>query len=1440
MVTRSGPAPLRSGTAGHVAALAEVERFLTLLWECSVVGGGGYWLHLAGDVPESVFDQDGNARLTLIVQPASLPASEPDRSLHPFTNAVVVGDGVDPASVALSVRADPPELRSAATADPGRIGFTARLAKPDDEDTTPQEQLRRLYGLLGYQLLDETGLPLSGEGRPLSPRPADGSDALGLPVTADEDAEAEWEFSRAVDISRFAASRVPQVPGMPPADGDPYAGDAADATATISVWFGDVFGNRSGDPCEVPVPVRYTDPVLGVGALPSTTTRYTVEKAGDLAELNVAVDLQAVAFQPGPLGTGAEAAATAAGGRERFAAACRQLMQPDVTARLLTSLQQSPGAEPTPLPAGSGPLRRYVAGTYILLGCLSAVGSAVATGASTLDEVCRRYGVGFDALAAVNAGTSLDLLVGGSVAVPVSAVFRHGDTVTALCAALTSPPDPGGVLLDEDNIVLPLSPGTELAVPPHEETVPGGSPSAAALAAPFGCSLARLVTANLTRPGLLTPGFVFEVNGLQVAVATDPPESEATLAGVTGVFNSADVPLGAVEIVALNADQPGMFRTGAAVVVDGYLAVSGDTLAANGAERTPDELAPLNTGTPDLFPPGTPVFLTTVPTPVPSGETLARFAEVHGTTPGDLLRHNGAAPLPAGTAPVVPGRWAWPDSPTRLRVPYTVRTGDSLAALSERFPGADLVEVNAGTPGTVAPGVTVTVDGLSVTTTAAASFDEVRSLFTPPVTPTALATALGERTDVLAPGALLFCPPGVVPAAPSGETGVTPQAAADAFGITAVALLAANAGTPDLLLPDRPLRAGTTASDGGEPGELVEVTTASDTLTAVVERLRRRGISTDVETVADANATEPVLRPGARVVVPPATACLSARLGEGGWVFPGPVFPVTVTLEVSRDPARVDPALAESATRHRTAVPATRTTDPAQGGARGLAAFAERLHHAVPPLRLATGHASGTDLWAVVFGENGIKSVSIGTSGQPRTFALRPLSTTLVSLQRVSTPVLDGGKIIRWEERDHQGADAEVWARSFLADVERVLSPACVRGAYGVAPAELNHLVDVKERLAEAVANGLAPVLAADGEDADDARTAAAETLRQELLASLPRGYETPAVLQYDTSVDSVWPDTYARLTASPVLGAVDAPLGPGAAALSGGKISLADSEHGRLSLLLSLPDPAEHAALDLTPHLSLPEIEFGIEPGTDGYERSDWLTFLTPLSSGDPAEVTVELGSPRVPIPLRTYPPTPVLLDHQALVPVFAGTLRDALHWQYRCTVRHQSAEQDTVELTMVFNQSTAATALAVPSDGLFIVLARYTAVAAPLTGLLSGLRDREPPPGGVSTAEEDQLADAPHTFTRLASMVAAAWAEHWNDGAGTAAVYPAVAEAPLAETYRYTLRVSRMTTAPRSRPWSGCRLAPPPGTITHQPEESRSACRARHAAGAAPLPAP
>lgn len=654
--TRSGPTA-ESATAGqHFAALADCERFLTLLWECSVVGGGGYWMQYRGEVPDSIFDQDGLARLSLLVQLSSQCGAAPDRHLFAFTNVAVVGDGVDPASVALAARAvNPPELRPVASVEPGQVGFTARFANPLADDT-PQGRLRRLYGLLGFQLDPTTDFRGSVEGRAVSPKPADGTDELGF-LVASEAAEEVWDLTRIVDISRFAVGHAPAVPTAPPAEGNPYAGVTADAKSQVSVWFQDVFGNLSGSPDTTPVPVRYTDPVIGVGAWPSTTLRYTVEPAGVLADVAVDVGLQAVAYQPGAADPGGAAADAAMRDRDRLVPVYYQVIQPDVRAALLTSLQQKPGSEPTRLLVDVAVLARYVIGAHALLGSLAAIASAPAADADTLDGLCTTYGVGFDELGTANAGTAVSaMLDADELAVPVSAAFRNQDTIAGLCDAVDPSLDPVQVLLDEDNTVLPLNPSAELVTPPREAVVPPESPPANELATALHCTLRTLVTANQDQPGLLTPGFVFDCNGVKVQVSFDRPASEATLAGVGSAFRDLGVPFDAAQVVSLNADEPGMFRAGASLAVTGYLVESGDTLHDNRAGLTPDQLAPLNTTTVDLFAPGTPVFLITTPTPVPAGDTLGHFAAVNATTPGALLRHNGSVALSTGSPRSCPGR----------------------------------------------------------------------------------------------------------------------------------------------------------------------------------------------------------------------------------------------------------------------------------------------------------------------------------------------------------------------------------------------------------------------------------------------------------------------------------------------------------------------------------------------------------------------------------------------------------------------------------------------------------------------------------------------------------------------------------------------------------------------------------------------------------------
>ena len=826
LLTNAGSADEPPTAGQHFASIADAERFVALLWECSVVGGGGYWLQtrIAGGgsdgVPDAVFDQDGLAQLALLVQLASQSTVDtaegwPVRNLRSFNSCAVVGDAVDPRTVSLSARpVDPSELRAAPTVDPGQVGFEVVLANPGQGDDLATVTAQ-LYSLLGYQLQATAGFAGSLEGKPVSPQAPNGHDDSGVAMLSQDD-ETLWSLRRVVDISRYALHRLPELPTAPAPDGDPYAGIASTAGTQAVLWLQDVYGNTSAKPTEgpglLPIPVRYTDPMLGASAWPSTTL-----------SVRGRAERRARARRGGghPAGGGLPACGERSGrgrggqGGARPGAVRRRLLSDHAAGRRVfaahvapaaarrgsyTAARRHPDAAPLrdrqPCVAwvdrrGDGRPRRRGGGRHARRGC-----RAVRRRLRHVGRRQHRCGAG-------------GLIGASTVAVPVSAIFRTGDTVAALCAGLEPRIDPATVLTDPDNVVLPLMAGVELSTPTRTVTVPSATATAVDMATAGGCSLSTLVAANKDGQGLLTPGFVFEVNGMTVTVAARLPASETTLTLVAQAFESQNVHLGAEQIVALNADVPGMFRLNASLAVNGYTVVAGDTLKANHGRFTPAELATGNTGKVDLFPPGTPLFLTTRLVAVPADDTLSRFATANACSPGSLLRYNG--PAPVGTSPpVVPGTWSWPADPTALRVPYTVQQGDSLAAIARRFLDLDpagLVDMNAAMPGVVAAGVTVTIGAESRTTTVPSSFSEVCALFSPPAEPANLATALAERTDALAQGALLVCPPGVITDLTPGLTGVTPRHAAAPYGVSAVALLAANAGTPNLLVVGQQLAA---------------------------------------------------------------------------------------------------------------------------------------------------------------------------------------------------------------------------------------------------------------------------------------------------------------------------------------------------------------------------------------------------------------------------------------------------------------------------------------------------------------------------------------------------------------------------------------------------------------------------------------------------------
>lgn len=267
--TRSGnlssrrPRALAAGDAPpsgpYYAPMSNALGFLTLLWEASVVGGGGYWLDLtdaAGNgLGDEIWGPDGNALISLVVVLDSQSRATPQRRLYSFNNTALLGVPVDTSSNVLFVAApdDRDQVRQATVAQ-GNVGFTFGISNPPDLGDTPALNARRLYNLAGYQLLENAVFEASHDGRPVSPQLLDGGAIQALrmatPLLAASDDD-QQTITQVIPIHRFAkTASVPAVPGLPPAAQDPYAGISSGdgsmlSSASVALCFHDIFGNST-------------------------------------------------------------------------------------------------------------------------------------------------------------------------------------------------------------------------------------------------------------------------------------------------------------------------------------------------------------------------------------------------------------------------------------------------------------------------------------------------------------------------------------------------------------------------------------------------------------------------------------------------------------------------------------------------------------------------------------------------------------------------------------------------------------------------------------------------------------------------------------------------------------------------------------------------------------------------------------------------------------------------------------------------------------------------------------------------------------------------------------------------------------------------------------------------------------------------------------------
>ncbi len=276
--TPATPAWRSTGAGGaasgpYFAPLSDPRGFLKLLWEASVVGGDGYWLGYSDQagqgLDEAIWRQDGYATISLLVVLDSAAAATPNRQLLPLHNAAFIADPIDATSTLLSVAAaaGQEQVRRASVAQ-GQIGFTLGVELPAQSGDDPQLRARQLFQLTSYQLAESDCFNASHTGRPVAPQ-LHGGAALDLQQRNGVGAVAgrSQQISQVIPIHRFAKQNpLPLVPGLPPAEANPYAGIASAGTEAppvvrVLLGFHDVFGNSTA---QTP-PVATTASTEGAG-----------------------------------------------------------------------------------------------------------------------------------------------------------------------------------------------------------------------------------------------------------------------------------------------------------------------------------------------------------------------------------------------------------------------------------------------------------------------------------------------------------------------------------------------------------------------------------------------------------------------------------------------------------------------------------------------------------------------------------------------------------------------------------------------------------------------------------------------------------------------------------------------------------------------------------------------------------------------------------------------------------------------------------------------------------------------------------------------------------------------------------------------------------------------------------------------------------------------
>ena len=1174
-------APLTSGvpTSGdYYANLNAPKVFMKYLWEGFVVKEGGYHLHYTNSLngmgfPSSTFNESGVATIQLaVILDSQSKASNPLRAIKTFNNCAVIGDNMNPSAINIFAEAiGDHDLIRVASVPPGNVGFEMTCFLPDPPPGTQPtaiEKTRSLFSLLSYHLIKNNLFKASTKGLPVGPVEPNYSDQHPEKVVSDSPPinTTSGYYHHILPVAKFATShQLPACVALPNPMDDPYAGIAIEngqlGEVSLGFEFHGIYGNKTTiDPTtplkNLSLSVGYNDTVIGLSKWPGLMTHYGVDGTSANPEIALYFNFQLDNYVPGPGVKYTKAVYNSSAHLERYKQIWYQSLQKDVGFQLSSSLDQELNKDKI-FDLDKAVFVNFINAVYTFLSTTQQLIGGVhqIISLDVLSKITKAYAVTYHQLAEVNAQSKAKDIFSGGINIPYHLKVAREESIHIIVTLANDMAPPQGQeltpeILVNNNLDVVITGKIVLAVPQHDVTVNTSSKETIEntllkIATTLSSSVGSLGHLN-AQPVLpiINKGIVLSVEGYNYTTVEDD-----SLQNITNQFNMfaqrGDPSVGdtftLADIAVSIQEVKNLIVENAILQLGEYITQSGDTFNKIVKKNPLYTTAALleeksNLEVLNVFEAGEALHLFNKEQHPFADDTLEMVAFTYGITTTQLLTVNPDTTLnsqninPPNNPPSnllnIPGLVSIGETLGKVNyAPYSVKLDEDLQGIASKFgmKPIDMALLNEQVPYLFQPNKPITIEGETVQTVATDSFLTIINRFKDEKGKTIslqqLMDAIQSNSNLLTNHAFLAAN---LPKTSLNKSDLKLSVLANVFNVPLASIAVANASLEGFL------------ADSGSvaiKGKKLKLG-AHDTFSSLVTRFKTEyKLDTTVREIAEANKEEEILSSDRSFMLPPVNPELNTPLGFNypeNPKFPDTLFEVRVDVLMLRDmngENLIDPDFVnEDSVKFDHSLIAPQSSYNSTGQLT-LVAFAEKFEAAFGnKLKIAVSKADGLSpdnkpsrhIWALYFGTDGVENITIDQSN-PAYYAIRPLSTRLMSRNKVIIQEYENGELTGGAKKDFKSVDLEVWAREYLKAIDLFLSAPYAVAAYQISAVDYEIVVKAKEKLADAISEGLDYILQVTP-NADKLKSAQT-TLKDNLLNSLYSSYDMDALLQYDAVV---------------------------------------------------------------------------------------------------------------------------------------------------------------------------------------------------------------------------------------------------------------------------------------------------------------------------------